>query len=368
LAGALGSYRILEIGGQISGSALGMLLADQGAEVVKIEPPDGDPLRGHPVFSVWNRGKKSVVLDLEQERDTGVLNAIIQSSDVLIESFLSSDDRAWPDYQAARDLNRNLVYASLPGFDSNHAENGLAAWETIIGASTGIYTDRTPDGATGPSFISLPYASIFGAMVAAPAITAALFHRARTGEGQQVTVPLYNAMFTAMGASLVKRPDVPSTPGAMSPAIGRFYQCRDDRWVNINAGYERAIRPMLQALGHPEWFDPITAPRLREDADERRVWAENFSAAWRGRTALEWERIMEQAGVPCTMCRTVEEWMETAHAQESGAVIQLNDPTFGSMQQVGIQVRLSESVGEIRGPAPSLGQHTETVIADLSSS
>ena len=368
MVGALGPYRILEFGGHVAGAALGMLLADQGAEVVKIEPPEGDPIRGHPAFSVWNRGKKSVVLDLEQERDPSVLNAIIRSSDVLIESFLSSDDRIWPDYRAARDLNRDIIYASLPGFDTDHPENGMAGLETIIGASTGIYADRSPDGTTGPSFITLPYASIFGAMVAAPAITAALFHRARAGEGQQITVPLYNAMFTAMGASLVSRPDVPSTAAALSPVIGRFYQCRDDRWVNINAGYERAIRPMLQALGHPEWFDPITAPRLRDDADERRVWEENFSFVWRDRTALEWERIMEQAGVSCTMCRTIEEWMDTAHAQESGSVVQLNDPAFGPMRQVGIQVRLSETAGEISGPAPNLGQHTEAVMADLPSS
>ena len=116
MAGALGPYRILEFGGHVAGAALGMLLADQGAEVVKIEPPEGNPLRGHPAFSVWNRGKKSVVLGREQERNASVLNAIIRSSDVLIESFLSSDDRTWPDYRAARHLNRNIIHASLPGF------------------------------------------------------------------------------------------------------------------------------------------------------------------------------------------------------------------------------------------------------------
>lgn len=364
MAGALGQYRILEFGGHVAGAVLGMLLADQGAEVVKVEPPGGDPLRGHPVFTVWNRGKKSVALDLQRERDAGVLNGLIRSSDVIIESYLIPDDRVWPDYYAARNLNCSIVYASLPGFGADHPEVSLAAWDTVIGASTGIHTDRSPDGSAGPSFISLPYASIFGAMVAAPAITAALFHRARTSEGQQIIVPLHDAMFTAMGASLVSRPDVPPGPGALSPVIGRFYQCRDDRWVNINAGYERSIRPMLDALGHPEWYEPLTALRLRDDADEHQVWEENFAAVWHERTAPEWERIMARAGVPCTMCRTIEEWMETDHAQESGAVVRLNDPTYGPMRQVGIQVRLGETPGEIRGPAPGLGQHNEEMIAD----
>jgi crotonobetainyl-CoA:carnitine CoA-transferase CaiB-like acyl-CoA transferase len=231
-------------------------------------------------------------------------------------------------------------------------------------------------------------------MVAAPAIATALFHRARTGRGQRVTVPLYDAMYTAIGSLLVRRLDVPAAPRALSPAIGRFYQCSDGRWVNVHADYERALRPLLETLGHPEWYSQLTDAGLRVDDVARGKWEAKFAERWMDRTALEWEEIMARAGVPCIMCRTVEEWMDTAHAleweeimaragvpcimcrtveewmdtahaQESGAVVTLADPVYGPMRQVGIQVRLSDTPGSVGGPSPALGQHTEAVISEL---
>ena len=204
MTGVLGAYRVVELGDGVASAVLGMLLADQGAEVVKVEPPTGDPLRGQPVFSVWNRGKKSLVLDPASDRDARIGAAMVKSSDVLVESR----DSRYPDaftisYEAATNLNEGIVYLSLPGFGEGHPQAGLEAWEEVLGAYTGIYTDRSQDGSAGPSFISLPHASIFGAMVAAPAIIAALIHRTRTGRGQQVTVPLFDAMYTAMGSHLV---------------------------------------------------------------------------------------------------------------------------------------------------------------------
>ena len=366
MTGALSAYRVVELGEGVAGAVLGMLLADQGAEVVKVEPPSGDPLRGQPVFSVWNRGKKSLVLDPASDRDARIGAAIVESSDVLVESRISRDADAFAiGYDEAADLKEGIVYLSLPGFGEGHPQANVKAREEVLGSYTAIYTDRSADGSAGPSFISLPYASIFGAMVAAPAIAAALFHRARTGLGQRVTVPLYDAMFTAMGSALVRRPDVPATPVALSPAIGRFYQCADGRWVNINAGYERALRPLVEALGHPEWYAPLTDPGLRVDDLARGKWEAKFADVWRDRTALEWEETMARAGVPCTMCRTVGEWMDTAHAQESGAVVALDDPVYGPMRQVGIQVRLSDTPGGVGGPSPALGQHTEALISEL---
>ena len=291
---------------------------------------------------------------------------MVKSSDLLVESRSSPEVDAFAiSYEEATDLNESIVYLSLPGFGEGHPQAGVEAWEGLLGAYTGIYTDRSPDGSTGPSFISLPYASIFGAMVAAPAIAAALFHRARTGQGQHVTVPLYDAMYTAMGSALVRRPDVPATSGALSPVIGRFYKCADERWVNVNAGYERALRPLLEALGHPDWYAPLTDPGLRVDDVAREKWVSKFAEPWRDRTALEWEEIMARAGVPCTMCRTVGEWMDTSHALESGAVVALDDPVYGPMRQVGLQVRLSDTPGSLGVPSPVLGQHTETLISEL---
>ena len=361
MPGALSGYRILEFGDHPTVAVLGMLLADQGADVVKVESPEGDPLRGTPVFSVWNRGKKSVSVGCGE---TELIRGLVRGSDAIIEAFHSGRNSYGIDGEFAHDIRPDIVYLTLPGFGEEHPQADTPGTEILISAATGVYVDRSPDGTEGSSFIALPYASIFGAMVAAPALAAALYHRERTGEGQGVTVPLYDAMFTAMGSSVVRRPDVAAEPAAISPAIARFYRCQDGRWINLNATYERSLRPILDVLGHPEWFGPLTDDRLHQNLEEREEWAVRFAEPWLQRSALEWESLMAEAGVPLTMCRTLQEWMDTEHARVSGAVMDIEDHEFGPMRQVGIQVRMSHSPGEVRAPAPLLGQDNETILAE----
>ena len=350
---ALSDYRIIEFGDRPAAAVLGMLLADQGADVVKVETPDGDPLRGSPVFAVWNRGKSSVAARPDADGRSERVRRLIASADATI---ASGRNPFAADLRDARSVRADIIRVSLPGFGAGHPHERVPGDETLVAAATGVYADRSEDGSEGVSFISLPYASMFGAMVAAPALAAALFHRRRSGEGQDVTVPLYDAMFGAMGSALVRRPDVPAPPGPLSPAIGRFYRCQDGRWINLNATYERSLRPLLDEIGAPEWFAPLTDDRLRQNAEERDEWAARFAEVWTRRPALEWERAMANRGVPLTMCRTLREWMDTEHAQSSGAVLELDDPVFGLMRQVGVQVRMSDTPGAPQAPAPALGQ------------
>ncbi len=361
MAGTLSGYRVLEFGDHPAVAVLGMLLADQGADVVKVESPDGDPLRGTPVFAVWNRGKKSVAA---VDDDCDLIRSLVAGADAIIECSHSGRNPYGIDGDSARDMRSDIVHLELPGFGDGHQQGDTPGTELLISAATGVYTDRSKDASEGVSFLALPYVSIFGAMVAAPALAAALYHRERTGEGQDVTVPLYDAMFTAMGSAVVSRPDVESGPRATSPAIARFYRCGDGRWINLNAMYERSLRPILDVLGHPEWFGPLTDSRLYDNLEELEEWAARFAEPWLDRPALEWETLMAEAGVPLTMCRTLREWMETDHAIASGAVLDVEDHEFGPMRQVGIQVRLSGTPGGVNAPAPRLGQHSETILAE----
>ena len=356
MPGALSPYTVLEMGDHPSVAVLGMLLADQGANVIKVETATGDPLRGTPVFSVWNRGKQSVTAEPGAQERVDRVKALMGSADVVIESFYSAANPFGIDLSS-----RRVIHVTLPGFGPNHPDHDMRGSEIVVSAATGVYVDRSPGNTEGASFIALPYASVFAAMVAAPAIVGALFHRERKGQGQNIVVPIYDSIFIAMGTSIVRRPDIPG-PTALSPAIGRFYRCGDGRWINLNASYERSLRPLLGALGHPEWYDPLTDDRLRQNVEEREEWAARFKEPWLERTALEWEDLMADAGVPLTMCRTLQEWMETEHARESGAVVEIDDPFYGPMRQVGVQVRLSDNPGGPSGAAPTLGQHNEILL------
>ena len=360
MTGVLEGYRVLEFGEYIAPQVLGMLLADQGAEVVKLEPPGGGRLRGAAQFAVWNRGKKSVILDASARATSGTIKDLAASADILV-----ADSETLPHGIALTDLQAaipRLVTVCLPAFAADHPNADLPPHETIVAAATGIYADR---GTGAPSFIAVPHASIFGALTAAPAVVAALLHREATGRGQRIDLPLYNAMFGAMGSQVVVLPEG-ADDAKPHPVVARFYECSDGRWVNINAGYPRALIPMVRAFGHPEWADPLLdTESLLAHPEDRELWISTLEEVWRARPALEWEQIMDEAGVPCTMCRTVEEWLDCDQAAAMGAVVEVDDPVFGPLRQVGIQVHLSENEGSIRRHAPALGEHTAEILAQL---
>ena len=132
-----------------------------------------------------------------------IIRGLVAGADAIIEGTHSGRNPYGIDNDAAREVRPDIIHITLPGFGDGHQQAGTPGTELLISAATGVYTDRSKDASEGVSFIALPYVSIFGAMVAAPALAAALYHRERTGEGQAVTVPLYDAMFTAMGSAVV---------------------------------------------------------------------------------------------------------------------------------------------------------------------
>jgi crotonobetainyl-CoA:carnitine CoA-transferase CaiB-like acyl-CoA transferase len=202
-AGALRGIRVLDFGHYIPGPLLGMLLADQGADVIKVERPGGDPARPESAFATWNRGKRSIVLDLKSDPGREHARQLTRRADVLIENFRPGvAERLGIGYEELAGLNPRLIYCSLPGFGEGSPYRDQQGWEPIIGAATGLYSKVEMD--TEPLFTPLPIASSFAAIVGAVAVTMALHDRGRCGLGQRVEVPLHSAMFTAMGRHLVK--------------------------------------------------------------------------------------------------------------------------------------------------------------------
>ena len=193
-----------------------MLLADQGAEVVKVEGPGGDPARKEPAFATWNRGKRSVSLDLKTQAGRNAATRLALASDILLENFRPGvADRLGIGYHELSALSPHLVYCSLPGYGEHHPRRQQRGWEPLIGAATGLFAKD--EGSDEPLYSPLPIASTFAAIIGAVAVTMAVCARDRSGAGQRIEVPLYDAMFTAMGRHLVKfhdhdEPDTRSQP------------------------------------------------------------------------------------------------------------------------------------------------------------
>ncbi len=364
--GALRGVRVVEFGQYIPGPLLGMLLAEQGADVIKVERPGGDPARSEPAFATWNRSKRSVELDLKTPDGVKQALDLVNWADVLIENFRPGvADRLGIGYNTAKS-NSALIYCSLPGFGEDSPHRQERGWEPVVAAATGAH--QGVDGMDEPLFLPLPAASTFAAIIGSVSVAMALAARQRTGKGQRIEVPLHSAMFAAMGRHLsnfheINPPDLFQLPRNV---MSHQYQCADGRYVQNHGMYQRFASQFLLAAGRPEWIEDL------EDlygADVRpetiAMWRERVENLFRQKTAKEWEDAIAETGGACTICKTVDEWLVHEHAMAGGMVVEVDDAAHGPMKQPGAPVRLRGTPGPAPVRAPKLGEHTASALAEV---
>ena len=367
MAGALDGIRVIDFGQYIAGPLAGMLLADQGADVIKVDPPGG-PRWKTPANATWNRGKRSIVLDLKQPDDLTTAQGLVQGADAVVENFRPGVmDRLGLGSRAMTEANPRLVYCSLPGFASNDPRSSMPAWEGILGAATATYRARLPnDGRGQPVYTAIPISSNYGAFQGVVSIIMALIVRERDGVGQRIEVPLFNATFPSIGAMGLKVHRASNGGGRVSRIWGGVFQCKDGLWVMFGGSGNQNFRQFVQAAGITSWdaegltnFERIANdPRLETEMRQRT--AELFKT----RTAQEWEDLVAEAGSECAVCRTSVEWFTHPHARESQMVVEVDDPTYGKMLQPGLNVRMSLTPGKIHSPAPGPDQHREELLSE----
>jgi crotonobetainyl-CoA:carnitine CoA-transferase CaiB-like acyl-CoA transferase len=373
MSGALEGIRIVDFGQYIAGPLAGMLLADQGADVIKVDPPGGARW-DTPANAMWNRGKRSISLDLKRSDDLEIAKRLVAAADVIIENFRPGVmQRLGLDATALTRQHPHLVWCALPGFASDDPRATMPAWEGVLGAATGNFTlkvqairddagrrlPQPPDDR--PIYSVIPVSSVYGACFAALSIAMALVARQRDGRGQQIEVPLYDATFCAIGA--------PRWAGIPGNPWYRSYECADGRWVDMVGYHAKFIRAFLKEAAVEHWLQEpfvgnINRPFRTEPKQATRL-LQKMEALFRTRPALEWETRMAAAGVPLAMCRTTAEWLALPEARASGAIVELHDPRLGPTLQAGPQVRLSETPGTIRAAAPRLDQHRIEILGEL---
>ena len=364
--GALRGIRVVEFGQYIPGPMLGMLLAEQGADVIKVERPGGDPARSEPAFATWNRSKRSVELDLKSANGQERASELVNWADVLIENFRPGvADRLGIGYEATR-TNSGLVYCSLPGFGEDSPHRNERGWEHIVGAATGAH--QGVPGMDEPLFLPLPSASSFAAIIGSVSVTMALIARQRTGQGQRIEVPLHSAMFAAMGRHLSKFHDInpPDLFTLPRNVMSHQYQCADGRYVQNHGMYQRFASQFLQAAGRPEWIEDLEDLYGAEvSPDTIEMWRERVENLFKEKTAKEWEDAIAETGGACTICKTVDEWMVHEHAIGAGIVVEVDDAEHGRMKQPGPPNRMRGTPGPAPRRAPQLGEHTVSALAEI---
>jgi crotonobetainyl-CoA:carnitine CoA-transferase CaiB-like acyl-CoA transferase len=364
MTGALDGIRVIDFGQYIAAPLAAMFLADQGAEVIRVDPPGG-PRWDTPANATWNRGKRSIVLDLKSTDDRRIAERLIASADVVVENFRPGVmERLGLGAQAMTTAHPRLVYCSLPGFASDDPRFGLPAWEGVVAAATDTYrAARGTEGAT-PTFTAIPIASTYAAILAGIAIGSALFSREHDGRGQRIEVPLFDATFAAIGAGgLSVRGE--SGGGRPDDFGGGNFQCADGRWVMLSLAKPRFQERFVRTAGLADRFDP---DRIGTDKSIRDALRAEFPVIFKTRTADEWEALGQQADVPLLKIRTAEEWMESEHARRSESVLELDDERYGPMAQPNSPLRLSLTGAKPTRPAPVLDADRAAILAELEAS
>ena len=382
----LTGIRVVDFGHYIAGPLAGMLLADQGAEVIKVDRP-GKPDYDTPANGVFNRGKQRITLDLKSADDLAMAVKLIRSADVVIENFRPGVmQRLGLGAEEMTALNPGLVYLSLPGFASTDERASIRAYEGIISAAIGQYTDLQSRRADlPPVYTPMPLGSTYGAIHGAIAVTLALYAREESGRGDVIEVSLVGAAMSAMAVIMLDVADKPARYGspsqadqkalqkqpssAGSPFSGTF-RAGDGQWLYIiAAGHSRNSRSLVKAL---EVYDDLIAEgmvdvpvyenlhltnNIPDSSHLSREWnliaREKIEDVLASEPAQHWVDVLTAAGVPCTIQRTAQEWLHKSETEEAALTVVVDDPDYGSMRQLGVQTWLSKTPDECAIPRPS---------------
>jgi crotonobetainyl-CoA:carnitine CoA-transferase CaiB-like acyl-CoA transferase len=360
MPGALDDVKVVDFGHYIAGPLLAELLAQNGADVIHVDPPGGPRLKGLP-DAYLNRGKRRITLDLTTAEDRRVAQELIQSADVVVENFRPGVmDRLGLGPGRMLPASPRLVYCSLPGFAHDDPRASVPSWEGVVMSATAGYrrlrdhwdwqarSNAVVDDPERPLFSAIPVASTTAAMLGALRVAVALLRRDETGRGGWLEVPLSEAMLEVVGFHLEFPGFVGASDAPPKPFLGS-YLCADGGYVD-QVSYPRFVEKFLvaagvwadwKAAGFSDMAQVFADPTLRTEADRR------FADLILTRPSTVWEAIVTELRIPFARVRTADEWLASNHARESGMVAVLDDPEFGPVSMAGTAIHFSRTPATI---------------------
>ena len=368
MGGALSGIKILDFGQYIAGPFAAQLLAEQGADVIKVERPGGDPYRHVDGFMVWNRSKKAITLDLKKPEGLKIALDLAKQSDVIIENFKPGmTDKLGVGYAAVKAVNPRIVFCSISGFGPRGSYSNIAGYDQLVSALGSVYTEQ--GFATHPLYLVLPLASLYSAAAAALDITAGLCVREQTGKGQKIDISMFRVILGTFRQFLVDFEGMFRAPwGPTGPMpLYRPYQCKDGKWLFTGLGNPKFFTLFALALGHDEWLtDPLFegAPFLIFPPRNAQVMA-MIKDIYLTKTRDEWIKMLRDNEIPVAPVQAVAEFMEEPQVIANDLVKTLKQPGVGMVKEMGIPIELMLTPGKIKGPAPLPGQHTKEILRTL---
>jgi crotonobetainyl-CoA:carnitine CoA-transferase CaiB-like acyl-CoA transferase len=377
MPGPLHGYRVVDLTSNVSGPLATMILADQGADVIKVEAPDdGDHTRAaanrragfSASFLNNNRNKRSICLNLKQPAGLRALMRLAGGADVLVQNFRPGvAERLGVGEEAVRAVSPKIVYVSISGFGEKGPYAAKPAYDPVIQGFSGLATVQAGSDEARPRLLRTILPDKLTAITASQAITAALLARERTGEGQHVRLSMLEAVIAFLWSSDMGSQtfvgDEPIRQEAAS-ASDLIYETADG-YITVAVQTDRQWGAMARALGHSEWLADErfgTTALRQQNIDERLRLTQE---ALRTRPAAEWLERLTAAEVPCAPVLTRNQIIRHPQVQALGLVVETKHERAGHLRQARPAARFSGTPVGIRSGAPALGEHSEEILAEL---
>lgn len=374
--GALAGVRVIDVTQVMAGPFCTMLLADLGADVIKIEPPAGDMTRrmpggvgnDTPAYNAVNRGKRSVVLDIKTEAGRAAVLRLVDSADIFTENSRPGvmGDLGL-DYRALAARNPRLIYASISGYGQTGPDRTKGGLDLIAQGVAGIMSVTGASG--GPPMKSgIPLTDLGAALFAVTGVLAALLHRNRTGEGQYVDTSLVDAgvaLSVWEATEYFSGGGVPAPLGSAHRMVAPYQaiECADG-YVTIGASNNRLFERLCEALGHAEW---AALPEFTDNPSRvrnRDALAERIESVTRHRPKRHWLEALHARDIPCGPINTYADVFADPQIVAREMVVDVEHPTLGAIRTLGSAVKLSATPAMVRRRAPRLGEHTTEVLRE----
>jgi len=377
VAGALENIRIVDLTTTLSGPWATMILGDQGADVIKVEEPGrGDHVRSlgnqrggmSSMFLNINRNKRSIVLDLKRKPAVDALIDLVVTADVLVQNFRPGvTDRLGIGAAALLRIHPRLIYVSLSGFGDTGPLVHKRVYDPVVQALSGLTSVQAGSDGSRPRLIRTVLPDKLTAVVAAQAITAALFARSRTGEGQHVRLSMLDSVLAFLWASDMGAQtyvDRPASNQAAASFIDLIYETKNG-YMTVSVMSNNEWEGLCKAFDKPEWLaDPrFATPSQRDQHVNERL--ELTQAMLRTRTTEEWLERLEREDVPCAPALTRNQVIHHPQVLANETLTEIDHPAAGRLRQARPPARFDGTPASLRRGAPRLGEHTEEVLLQI---
>lgn len=374
----LNGIRVVDLTRIIAGPFCTMLLGDMRAEVIKIEPPkEGDPLRAQGVirdglswyFASYNRNKKSMTLNLYSDEGKEILSRLIRESDVVVDNFRPGVmAKMGFDYHRLAELKPDIVYCGITGFGKSGPYKERPAFDFIAQAMSGFMSVNGEEGGE-PMRTGVPISDLVAGLYAAFGIVAALFHRFRTGKGQEVQTSLVDgmvSMLSYMAANYLASGKLPVRTGNDHPLVAPYgiFRCSDGE-LAIAPSNDQVYAKFLAALGLEDLRrDPRFMTNDLRMANRKEIKAV-VQKVLEKKPRAYWIEHLNKAGVPCSTVMNMADVFSDPQVLHQEMLLEVDHPGHGIVKMLGFPVKLERTPCRVTRPAPELGQHTDEILSGL---